>query len=388
MTGRLAIVDGLRGFALFGILVVNLLLFAHPLGTTLDSIATGPLDAIVARLIHGVFEGKFYPLFSFLFGFGLAVQLERGGAEPTRLRRRYFRRMIGLLVLGLAHAVFFFAGDILVSYALLGFVLWRWREREEWRLERLAVGLLAVGCVLSLFTGLAAAFGENDPAAQADLQAASAEALAAYQGTFAEATAQRVRDLALLALLTPLFAWPVALAMFAMGLAAGRAGLLNDSARLPEIVGLRGRTIVALAVSGNVLYALFADSTAWWPLTAIALGALPLSGPLLAYIYVRLLWSWVERSPGHWLVRALQAAGRMSLSNYLLQGVACSLIFGGYGLGLHGELGPAALFGIAVALYSTQLALSALWLRRLNIGPMEWLLRAFTYLHRPETGKT
>lgn len=400
MTGRLATVDALRGFALFGILVVNLLLFAHPLGTSLEDIVAGPVDAIVARLVHGLFEAKFYPLFSFLFGFGFAVQMERSAEDPARLRGRYWRRLAGLLVLGLAHAIFFFAGDILVSYALLGFVLWCLREREEWRLERLALGLLAVGCVLSFFIGLGYALGESDAAAQADMQAASAEALAAYHGSFAEALARRVQDLVFLSLVTPFFAWPVAMAMFAMGLAAGRAGLLtnpaaphanlppilhaNPRANLLEIVGLRWRTVLVIAVSGNLLYALFAESTTWWPLAAVAFGALPIAGPMLAFVYARLLWFCVERHPGHWLVRALQAAGRLSLSNYLLQGVVCSWIFNGYGLGLYGQLGPAALFGLAVAVYAAQLALSALWLRAFRLGPAEWLLRALTNLNLPE----
>jgi len=385
VSARLAIVDALRGFALFGILVVNLLLFAHPLGTTLESIVASPLDAIVARLVHGLFEAKFYPLFSFLFGFGLAMQMERSAANPALLRGQYLRRLLGLLVLGLVHAILFFAGDILVSYALLGFVLWRLRAREEWRLERLGLGLLAVGCVLSFCIGLGYALGENDAAAQADMQAASSGALAAYGGSFGAAVAQRAQDLAFLSLVTPFFAWPVAMAMFAMGLAAGRSRLLDDPGGLQEVAGLKWRTVVAVAVSGNLLYAFFAQSTSWWPLAAIALGALPFAGPMLALVYARLLWSFVERRPEHWLVCALQRAGRMSLSNYLLQGVVCAWIFNGYGLGLYGQLGPAALLAIAVAVYAMQLVLSALWLRGFSLGPVEWLLRAFTYLRRPQT---
>lgn len=381
-TARLAIVDALRGFALFGILVVNIVYFANPLGVDPLTLAHGTLDEIAVWALHGLFEAKFYVLFSFLFGFGLAVQMERAADDPARLRPRFLRRLFGLLVLGIAHAVLCFAGDILVSYALMGFVLWRLRAWEEWRLERLAFGLLGVACVLALFAGLATGLGDQ-AAVDADLNAAAANATAAYRGAFADAVAQRIRDLGIIYASTAVLTWPIVLALFALGRAAGSAGLLSGSWRLQELVPLRWSTILAIAIAGNIVYALFSRSTEHWLLAAAGFAALPVAGPLLTLVYVRALWLFVERHPQALLTRALQAAGQLSLSNYLTQGIVCAWIFNGYGLGLYGRLGPAALMAMALGIYVCQLAVSLWWLRIFRIGPAEWLLRAFTDLRAP-----
>ncbi len=377
-TPRLPIVDALRGFALFGILVVNLQYFGHPLGIDPLDTATGPLDELAVWIVHALFEAKFYVLFSFLFGFGLAIQIERAAADPARLRPQYFRRLIGLLVLGIAHATLFFAGDILVTYALLGFVLWRLRNWEEWRLERFALGMLGVACVLNALIGLSISLA-NDAATESEFRATAAQAIAAYRGGFRDAVWQRLRDLQVIYAFTPLFTWPTAIAMFALGLVAGRSGLFRDPSRLMELARLRWRLVVTIGVLGNAAYATFGQSTEHTVLSALSFGALPIAGPMLTLMYVRWLWKFVERHPHALLTRALEAAGRLSLSNYLGQGVVCAWIFSGYGLGQFGRLGPAALVALAMAIYAAQLTLSLLWLRVFRMGPMEWLLRAFTY---------
>ena len=129
---RIEVVDILRGFAIFGILTVNLLWFAHPIYIEPAGIdpGSGTVDRVARWLISFFCLGKFYSLFSFLFGFGTAVQMIRAEARGTRFVRLYGWRLCVLLGIGLCHAVFLWAGDILVSYAILGFALLLFRKRR------------------------------------------------------------------------------------------------------------------------------------------------------------------------------------------------------------------------------------------------------------------
>jgi len=379
---RLPVVDALRGFALFGILVVNLQYFAFPLGADLAQFDKTPLDAAATWLTRALFESKFYVLFSFLFGYGFHIQLERDASAPARQRARYWRRILGLFVLGALHGVFLFAGDILVSYAILGLGLWFVRGWEDDRIERGAVGALGVACLLGALIGVSFAFGASEQ--DAEMQAEVQQSIAAFSGTAAQAIAQRLKDLQLLYAFAPFFTWPTAFAMFLLGLLAGRSAFFTRLENLDVLI--RGRWVQALvlAVAANALYATCAYGTGQPLLSALAFGSLPLAGPLLALLYARGVWRYVASHPDAVLSRALQAAGRLSLTNYLAQALICSWIFNGWGLGLYARVSPAALLPLAIGIYGAQLFASHLWLRYVSIGPMEFVLRAFTRLQRPQ----
>jgi uncharacterized protein len=367
--GRSGFADALRGFALVGICVVNLPWLASSPPAPPEGLSV--LDGAARLLVSALFEGKFFVLFSLLFGFGFHRQLARvraGAAAPAS----YARRLSGLFVLGVLHAALLFAGDILVTYALLGAALWAVRDWPDARLLFLA--RLCLFLAAAAFGLLAWGGGSAGPETAA---AAAAEAAArrAYLGSFAEALAQRLQDLPLAAFVVLLFNWPLAFAAFCAGLVAGRRGLLEDPARLERALP-PVPLLAAGAVVGNLASAASYRMPGGW---AAASGALLAVGaPCLSALYaLALARAWRAPRGRAWMEAWLAPGGRMSLSNYLGQSVAANLVFAGWGLGLYGSLGPAALLPLALAIAAAGLAASSNWLRRFHTGPAEWVLRAW-----------
>lgn len=384
---RLVVVDALRGVALFGILAVNIQFFASPYaGTGLpDPVSDGGLDEAARWLVAVGFETKFYLLFSFLFGYGLTIQMERAAARGARFAPRFARRLLGLAVLGALHAVFLFAGDILVTYAVLGVPLLLLRDIAPGRAVRVAatlVGALAAAYA-SLAVGASLAGGEAF-----DLGIAPEEirrALDAYRGDPAAVIGQRLQELPAAAALELLFQAPNAFAMFLVGLAAGKWRLLQDPGHhAPRSRRLRGVGL-GIGIPGAVAYAaagLLAPPPGEVRLLA-GLAVDAVTAPALAGAFLAGVLLLAQRPLGARVLRWFVPAGRLSLTNYLLQSAVCAFLFTGYGLGLMGRLGPAAVFALAGAIFALQLLLSAWWGRRFVIGPAEWLLRWVTYLQRP-----
>ena len=378
---RIGVIDALRGFALFGILVVNMESFR---GSTVAP-GAGVLDDTATWVIAAAFTTKFYVLFSFLFGYGLTVQMRRAQERGAAFVPRYLRRLLGLALIGIAHALLLYVGDILVTYAVLGVVLLLLRDAPSARLLRLAVGLVALTTALSLAGGLAVTLlgDEFDSGATAEDVAGDEAALAANRGTPAEVVAQRVREYPGTLGFAVFGQGPTALAMFLLGLEAGRrrlferiddhAGLLRRIRRVGLVVGGLGGLVwgTSTLVNGFTFNASFLFAAAVDFATA----------PLLSAVYlttITLAWR-SERMRRR--LAFLVPVGRLALTNYLLQSLAGALIFTGYGLGLFGRVGPAAAFGLSIAIFAAQVPLSAAWLRHFRFGPAEWLLRSFTYAH-------
>ncbi|WP_309707497.1 DUF418 domain-containing protein [Armatimonas sp.] len=357
---RLALPDLLRGFALLGILVVNLTFLAHGLDPVPASLEATPWDRLASWIVSFAFESKFYLLFSFLFGYGLSLQLARAEHQDTTLGPRYARRLLGLALFGVWHATCFFMGDILVSYALLGTVLWALRKRSVLSLVRFSLGMLVLAVLgrvvlamlLSNATGtLLSSVPSTEPG---------------YRGTFTDAIQQRLKDLIVFYVFTPLFNWPSALGLFALGLAAGKEQLLEKTERLKRLLRCTLPLLLLLGIGGNALYASRPEHFASLVLEALA-------APALSALY--LLGVLVLRHRLAWLA----PAGQMSLTNYLGQAMIASFVFCGWGLGQFGLWGASQLLLFAPLLWGAQLLLSKLWLQRFRQGPDEWLLRCLTY---------
>lgn len=393
---RVALIDVLRGFAIFGILLVNLQFFFSPVAEQL--LGETPFKAPIDRLAHGAIvffaQAKFYSLFSFLFGMGLAIQMERALARGRRVAPFFARRMLWLLLIGLAHAFLLWFGDILITYALLGFVLILFRQCKDRTLLRWTVGLFAVP-VLGYWTvaGMAAlarqtpagtAALESQLAAQMDgFRQATEAAYAAYpSGHWLEIFAVRAQEWLTVNAVAVVFAMPGILALFLVGLNLGRRRFFQ---RLPETLPAVRRWIVPLGVVGvlaNVGVVMFLgrvnpavpDLAATLQRTFLAIG-----GPALCFFYVcaiTLLW---QRAAVRHMLGYLAPVGRMALSNYLMHTVIFTTLAYGYGLGLYGEVSPSVGLAMTLAMYLLQIPLSAWWLRRYRFGPLEWLWRSLTY---------
>jgi uncharacterized protein len=376
---RSGFVDTLRGFALFGICIANLPYLALPEYGSAGT-SSGP-DAVASIVVALLVDGKFFPLFSFLFGFGFAVQLGRI-RDGRMTAASYARRLIGLSVLGTLHAILLYQYDILLSYALLGALLWRvrrWPDPLLLRLAGVSVALAAVCFTLLVLGGSAVEAG-------ALTVEGSQAAIRAYLGPFVGLLEYRLRqELPLAVAATVLFNWPLAFAAFCAGLVAGRRGLLQDPRRLEAVLRPHLPLLCAGALVGNAA----AAASPWLPPLpgAVTYALLAFGGPCLAALYA-LLIAHAWRRGGRWSGRPalawLEPAGRMSLTNYLGQSLAANALFTGWGgLGLYGAVGRPALVAIALLIAGSLAALSRLWLRRFRAGPCEWLLRSWATL-RPQ----
>lgn len=392
---RIDLLDALRGFALLGIFLANLGYFSGwiYLGTEQKE-ALGALGGGSVRdFFHRAFiEGKFYTVFSLLFGIGFALQknrLERRGGA-VGFRRLYLRRLSLLLAIGLVHLCLIWEGDILTVYALCGFVLLALRDWSSQKLLRLGVALIALPIPIYALFWLA---GWSSPGASlVDLGTRVWQSLVGAPVGDADSLEQMQRggwdgfyDWALPGVF---FRWgalldshrlPKVLGTFLIGVCAGRAiscgGLVGDIKLLQRIcfwgfaVGLPAN--LWLAFVGGLPY-LELSASGFLATFLYAIGVAPLG---LAYASsFALLW---HRAPRGLL--AFSPAGKMALTNYLSQTVFGIAIFYGVGLGLAGRLRPAVWMGLGVGIFALQVFASKLWLNHFRFGPAEWAWRSATY---------
>ncbi|MGW7441556.1 DUF418 domain-containing protein [Streptomyces sp. NPDC054849] len=363
-----------------GILLVNASMMAGPygLGAITDPGASS-LDRTVEGLVQTFAVGKFYLMFSFLFGYSFTLQLtsaERDGASAVP---RLLRRSLCLLVLGALHAVLLYTGDILMTYAVLGLILIAARDCAPGvalRAARILYGCLSV-CLLLLGLGTLLMSDAETAEPDAALAEGLPELIAGYRGdasSVVQANIGQLPDQLLAALLMSGFV----MAAFLIGLHCGKRRLLADTgnhrARLRRVlvlgaaVGLPGSVFMALAVSGPL--------GPRWSLLGEMVGLVTAPALTAAYICGMLLL--VKTACGARIAAIFAPAGRMALTNYLSQSVVMALVFTGYGLALYDRLSPAAVTLGALVLYAGQLALSTRLMARHRYGPVEWLLRAVT----------
>lgn len=397
LSKRIPSIDILRGFALFGILLVNMHLFGFPAQELLiGSEESGPLiDRIAAWGIQVFAESKFYPIFSLLFGLGFALQIQRAEARGTRFVPFYLRRLFILLLIGAAHAVFIWVGDILVLYALLGAILLLFFRKCSPRTLLIWTGVfLAISVLLPVGLSGLALLAKLTPAGAAEVSASFAEsevglradatqaALVYATGSFAEITLQRLSDLRLMYSVAIFLAFN-AFGMFLLGLYVGRRGMLqNISAHTPLLRKLFWWGL-ALGVSGNLAHAMVSHgpelALPTW-LDLIADTARTLGSPALALSYIAGLTLLLQHDAWRARLGPLAAVGRMALTNYLLQSLVATTIFYGYGFGLFGQVGPALGLLLTLVIFTAQIPLSMWWMGRFQFGPVEWLWRTLTYL--------
>lgn len=388
---RVELLDVLRGFAVFGILLVNVLLFSAPTAFAHGGQWEGAADRLARGAIVLLAEGKFYAVFSFLFGLGLVMQAERAASRGTRFAPLYLRRLAVLLLIGLIHAYLIWWGDILHIYALIGGWLLLFRKREPKTILIWAGALVLIPVLVLTITGAAGMIARAGqiaprPAAAGVRQARAAQAAEAVrvytEGSYGEMVRQRVNELVREYSRMGLYA-PHFLALFLLGLYAGRRGIFSD----PEahVALIRRVAWVGLGVGGcgSLLYALTVEVSSRG--VPIPFGFMPgalnfVTAPALGFGYAAALTLLYRREVWRARLSPLAAVGRMALTNYLLQTLIGTTIFYGYGLGLYGRVGPALCLAIAVGVFLVQIPLSVWWLGRFRFGPAEWAWRSLTYL--------
>ncbi len=392
LSDRIEILDVLRGLAVCGILIGNMQWFSG-YGMMPEALAaqTPLYDRITHFLVHFFVEGKFYSIFSFLFGFGFALQIARAEERGDLKASLFKRRLFWLLVIGLLHAYLLWAGDILSIYAVMGFLLILFRRKTNRSLIKWAIVLLAVPILTYLLQYILFAFF-----APPDL-AASIEAMKMERW---ESSIARVSQSNYWQILTGYnreyvvgrymglifdMRLPKILAMFLLGFYAYRIGVFQYLSA--HKVFIRRVLIwgLALGIGGNLVFALLSGHESVVPPTLAGVGGVityAFGVPALALGIAALIATLWQKEAWQKMLAVLAPVGRMALTNYLLQTVICVLLFYGYGFGMFGKFGALGATLIALAIFLIQILLSTLWLKYFRYGPMEWIWRQLTYKKR------
>jgi uncharacterized protein len=377
---RIEILDVLRGLAICGILIGNMQWFSG-YGMMPQALAEqSPFaDRITHFLVHFFVEGKFYSIFSFLFGFGFALQISRAEERGDLKASLFKRRLFWLLIIGLLHAYLLWAGDILSIYALMGFVLVLFRRKTngallKWAFALMAIPILTYILIYILFVAFV-----------------TPEALAAFQagqGDFWNEAVKKVQQSSYLQIITDFnlqyiigryaglifdMRLPKILAMFLLGFYAYRRGFFQDlSSHQPFIRRVLIYGLV-LGLVGNVAFAALAGKEALIPPTPAGIAGVvsyAFGVPALALFYIALVATLWQKAAWRRLLAFLAPVGRMALTNYLLQTVICVFIFYGYGFAQFGRIGARTATLIALAIFLFQVLMSAMWLKYFGYGPM------------------
>lgn len=385
-TTRQDSLDVLRGFAILGILVINIQMFSMVSLAYVNPTLAGPMNGLdywIWLLSHVAFQEKFLTIFSALFGAGIVLLSERMAVASGRAWYLHLRRMFVLGVIGAAHAYFIWYGDILLIYAVIGVVAFAFRNCRPRRLLIIAGALYLVPVMISIiltivFYNLPAAY--YDFVVQHYWQPTSPEIIAqtqGYRGGWTEQMAARVNDARIYHLwrLPTNHGWHVLAAMLA-GMAAYRSGLLSGSwsSREYRRWGLAG---LAIGLPIILLGVWFNQATGWEMLTSLFLGAEfnHLGTPFMTLAWIcglLLVWraGWFPR-----LLAGLRAVGRTALSAYLLTSVICTTIFYGHGFGLFGQVTRLEQLFVVVGVWVVLIAAATAWLQHFRMGPVEWLWR-------------
>ncbi len=386
---RIDALDTLRGFAVLGILVMNIQSFAMPMAAYLNPTAYGSLDGIhglVWAVSHVLADQKMMALFSLLFGAGIVLFCERAAASGKSEAGYHYRRNGWLMIFGLLHGYLLWSGDILFLYALCAFVLFPLRKRSSHSLFKLGIISLAVSSILYMLTGASLQFMPPEavqeqmlPAWQPDSALIAAE-IAAMQGNWMTQLTARIpmtQEMHGAALL--LWGFWRASGMMLLGMALYKTRMLTGMSdnqvyrRLILLAVILGLPLVLLGIYWNfqndwqISSMFFGSQFNYWGSVLISLG-------FMSAILLLLKNGMVPA-----LTNRLAAVGRMAFSNYIMHTLICGLIFYGHGLGLMGEIERAGQLLIVLGIWALQLWLSPIWLRHFRFGPLEWSWRSLTY---------
>ena len=381
-------IDALRGLALFGILAVNIQSFVWGLsGPTLGILDadSSTADSVTVFLTALLLEYKFYPIFCFCFGYGFAVQTRRWLAAKVNAYERFGKRLNVMLVFGALHGIFFYFGDILSRYAVTGYILRRYIGYGPRRLLGAAKFWLRVTVIVTVFAALlsfSASFflstSPTDVVSREDAIIAEInKSIGLYTtGNYGEITAQRFQNY-LEITLGFVFYIPQLLLIFLLGAFTAKMGWLAQ----PRAHCARWKKILLIAlmvgIPLNCFYAWGAMELARDPGAAPGFLHSALSGfiPILAFAYIACIALAATSKLGEQVLGVFAAAGKMALTNYLLQSLIVSTLLYGYGFALGDDLTQFQLWVLAVSIYTMQLVFSNLYLRYFSIGPMEILWR-------------
>jgi len=412
---RLIALDTLRGFAVMGILVMNVYAFAMPLAAYNNPTIMGGTDALNMGtwfLTHVLFDQKFMSIFAMLYGAGIIMMMNRAEVRGSAFTPIFYRRSAWLIVIGLLHAYFIWFGDILFHYGLMGMIVFLFRRAAPRTLITIACVLLPVTLLINFGSSF---YMEEMQAQVAEIERLQADGtvlddeqqqkleqwqeirvvfspseediaadVAAYRGTYIDALTQRAPFVALMQVssILAVVIWRVG-ALMLLGMALMKLDVLSGerSTRFYKSLTLVGYGVgLPLAITSAVLL----EANEFDPLFVARYGGIPnyFGSVLVALGHIGVVMLVLKSGALKGLSDRFAAVGRMALSNYLAHSLVMTSLFYGYGLGLYAEVPRFPQQGFVLALIGLQLLVSAWWLERFRFGPAEWLWRSLTYLQR------
>lgn len=377
---RFEFLDVLRGFALFGIITANMVLYSLYLYLPESgkvSMNTHSTDRVLDFLELVLIEGKFYTIFSVLFGIGFSILLTRAQAKDLVFHRFFLRRLFVLYLIGATHAILFWHDDILQFYALCGALLLPFvRVRNRTILVFSALALVAPAAIT-----LSGAIPPESFTAPRDMlfdrfgfthdtriDVWTGESVAEIVRLNLSSWFDQLDYVISSGMLFKIFG------SFLLGFYLGRNEIHKNLQKYRPIIKRLAFFGIATGVPLNVIYASTFSSESWLHTVSSTVGILPLSAGYASLLCL----IWLGPS-GSKLLHHFAPVGRMALTNYVGQSVICTLIFYGTGLGLGGKMGPTLYLPVGFAVYLFQVVASRVWLGRFQFGPLEWLWRMLTY---------
>ena len=387
---RIVALDVLRGFAVLGILLINVQSFSMVMAAYNNPAANDKLDGAgywVWALSYLLGDQKFMTIFSILFGAGVVLMTGRAAAKGAWSALLHYRRQFMLLLIGMAHAYLVWYGDILVAYSLCGMLLYLLRNRSPRTLLIVGMIVFSIASGLSLMAGASLPYWppeqvEANRAMWAPPQEVIDEEIAHYRGGFSDQMLSRVPESVMMQSFV-FFWWTFwrAGGLMLVGMALFKLGVLSAE-RDPGFY--RRMAMIGLPVGwALVLYGIWSNTQAGFSLEyTMFLGSqFNYWGSLLVSLgYIGVVMLAVQHGWLAGLQRRLAATGRMALTNYLTQSLIATFVFYGHGLGMYERTSRPLQLAIVVAIWGLQLAWSPWWLERFRFGPFEWLWRSMTYL--------
>ena len=379
---RIVTLDVIRGFAIFGIFLVNMPSF----NGSEFMVYTGA-DKIIRLLFDMFIQTKFYTIFSFLFGLGFYIFMTRAEAKGEKVFRLFSRRLLALLLFGILHLVFLWKGDILHTYAIMGFFLLLFYRRKAktaliWGLVLIISFQFLMGAS-AILTSFAEKFDDSmnfTESMREETLTQGKESIEAYTTlSYTELVKWRIpNELNEVVWNIPL-TLPDILGMFLVGLFAGKINLFRRVAELKR--KLRITQLITFIISVPPLIAIAWGYSQHEEVTFMySLGNyffVHFSGFTLSIFYIVTIALLLEKETWQRILKPFRYVGQMALTNYLCQTFFGVIVF--YGFGLFGQVSLVEGLLYAVIFYCVQVVFSYLWLKKFQFGPFEWLWRVMTY---------
>ncbi|WP_226669990.1 DUF418 domain-containing protein [Metabacillus litoralis] len=382
---RIITIDIIRGFALFGIFLVNMPAFhsSEFLGMIYSvEHAHTEADYWMDFFFSLFIDMKFFTIFSFLFGLGFYIFMSRAEEKGLKMKRLFARRMVALLVIGLLHLVLLWFGDILHTYAITGFLLLLFYKRKIKTMIIWAISLLVVYNLMMSISLIVpdSILDEINKESMLVYEEKIDEYVEAYESAgYVEWVSYRIQTEVIPVLSNLIVNMIPILAMFLFGLAAGKAGVFKPNTSYQSLIRKVSLIMAFVSIPLLVLLALAKLEILGKGFKNVIYVELftSLSGVTLCFFYISTLTLLLRKQQWQKRLRPLGYAGQMALTNYLSQSIICMGIFvlGG----LYNQISLLTGTVICVTIFALQMLVSYYWLKTYQFGPIEWLWRSFTY---------